>query len=107
MRDRLSVALTTFVGSHAKATLSAAAENCPDTARKGRVTVTLTMSALAHSFVDGTTASMRMMIMGGNLWTVAGKALCSSKVNEITHYTHCCDVVLHQLHILDRVCRKH
>ena len=47
VRDRLSVGLTTIVGSRARVNPGAAAENFPDTARKGRVRVTLTMNALA------------------------------------------------------------
>ena len=52
-----------------RATLSAAADICQDTARKARATATLTMSALVRLCVDGTTASM-----SGTLSTAAGRA---------------------------------
>ena len=68
MRDHLSVARTTFVGSRAMVNLIAAAGNILAIARKARATVTLTMSALAHSYAVGTTA-----FMSGTLLIVAGK----------------------------------
>ena len=70
MGDRLSVAQTTFVGSRARVNLIAAAGNILAIARKARATVTLTMSALAHLFVVGTTVSIRM---NGRSLIVAGK----------------------------------
>ena len=65
-RNRSSVALTTIVGSRAWATLSAAAENSPDTARKGRAIVTLMMSALVRLCVASMPADMII-----TLWTAA------------------------------------
>ena len=56
--DRLFVAQTIFVESRALASLTAAAENILNTAKKARATVTLTMSALVRLCVDGTIASM-------------------------------------------------
>ena len=60
VRDHLSVVQTIFVGSHVREIHMNAAEKYLDTAKKGRVTVTLTMSATVHSCADGTTASIGM-----------------------------------------------
>ena len=57
-RNRSCVAPTTIVGSRAWATLSAAAENGQDTARKARVIVTLMMSALVRLCVASMPADM-------------------------------------------------
>ena len=68
MGDRSSAEQTTFVGNPARVNLIAAAGNILAIARKARATVTLTMSALAHSCAVGTTA-----FMSGTSLIVAGK----------------------------------
>ena len=62
-RDQWSVALTTIVGSRVRVNPGAAAENSPDTARKGRGTVTLRLSALVRLCVALITASMRINLL--------------------------------------------
>ena len=64
VRDRLSVAQTTIVGSHVRVSPGAATENYPDTARMGRVLVTLTMNALAPLCVAPMPAIMQALAFG-------------------------------------------
>ena len=66
VRDLWSVAQTNIVGSRAKANPGVAAVNRPDTARKGRALVTLTMSAMVRLCVVTMPAYIH-----GSLWTAA------------------------------------
>ena len=88
--DRSSAALAIFVGSRARATLSAAAGTCPDTARSTRVIVILTTSAMVHLYVGSTTA-----FMSGTLWTVAGRGTYIQ--NSLSVSQMCCRYSLRSL----------